>query len=88
MLLTELYDDQLPPGYGTEKDDNSVLKLSDTRKTRLTLAQLNKLRMAHDIRKFEHEGKLKQLKTQYSPAPEAGAMPGGGLGLQSNQGFH
>jgi hypothetical protein len=61
------------PGYNTEKDDNSVLKLKDLRKTRLTLAHLNKLRIANDVRKFEHEKKLKSVATQYQPAPDAAA---------------
>jgi hypothetical protein len=65
------------PGYNTEQDDNSVLKLKDLRKTRLTLAHLNKLRIANDVRKFEHEKKLKSVAKQYQPAPEAGAAPVG-----------
>lgn len=60
-------------GYNTEKDDNSVLKLKDLRKTRLTLAHLNKLRIANDVRKFEHEKKLKSVAKQYQPAPDAAA---------------
>ena len=67
-------------GYQSEKDDKSTMKLSDLRKTRLTLAHLNKLRMANDVRKFEHEQKLKSISKQYkAPAPDGGgmgAMPG------------
>jgi hypothetical protein len=66
-----------PDGYASEKDDNTVLKLKDLRKTRLTLAHLNKLRIANDVRKFEHEKKLKSVASQYAPAPEAGAAPVG-----------
>jgi hypothetical protein len=76
MYITELYD-QIPELYHSEKDDNSVMKLKDLRKTRLTLGHLNKLRMANDIRKFEKEEEVKGLQDQYkAPAPEAGAMPG------------
>lgn len=71
MNLYEL--NEIPDGYRTEKDDNTVLKLSDLRKTRLTLAHLNKLRIANDVRKVEHEKKLKSITKQYSPAPEPGA---------------
>ncbi len=78
MFLAELAK-EAPLGYSTEKDDNSVQKLSDLRKTRLTLGHLNKLRMSNDVRKFEHEKKLEAVVTQYQPAPEAGAA--GGLGL-------
>lgn len=77
MLILELFD-PIPAGYRTEKDDQSVLKLSDLRKTRLTLAHLNKLRIANDVRKFEHEKKLASVSKQYAPAPEA---PVGGMGL-------
>jgi hypothetical protein len=76
MYITELYD-QIPELYHSEKDDNSVMKLKDLRKTRLTLGHINKLRMANDIRKFEKEEEVKGLQDQYKPpAPEAGAMPG------------
>ena len=73
MILNELYD--LPkPGYQSEKDDNTLLKLSDLRKTRLTLADLNKIRMANDVRKVEHENKLEKITKQYKP-PVAPAGP-------------
>jgi hypothetical protein len=76
MYIAELYD-QIPELYHSEKDDNSVMKLKDLRKTRLTLGHLNKLRMANDIRKFEKEEEVTGLQDQYkAPAPEAGAMPG------------
>ena len=76
MFITELYD-QIPELYHSEKDDNSVMKLKDLRKTRLTLGHINKLRMANDIRKFEKEEEVKGLQDQYkAPAAEAGAMPG------------
>ena len=77
MLLNEFLNDEV--GYRTEKDDNSVLKLHDLRKTRLTLGQLNRLRIAHDVRKFEHETKLETITTQYAPPAEPAA--GGGLGM-------
>lgn len=75
MLINELFDGRLP-GYRTEKEDNSAVRLSDIRKTRLTLAQINRLRQANDIRRFEHEQKLKQVSKQYKAPVEAGGMPG------------
>ena len=76
MFITELYE-PLPELYHSEKDDQSVMKLKDLRKTRLTLGHLNKLRMSTDIRKFEKEEELKRLQDQYKPpAADAGAMPG------------
>lgn len=78
MYIVELFD-PAPEGYRNEKDDQSTIKLDDTRKTRITLAHLNKLRISHDVRKIEHENKLKAISQQYTPAPEAGAMPGVGM---------
>jgi len=65
-------------GYRSEKEDNSVMKLSDIRKTRLTLAHLHTLRMAADIRKFENEQKLETVQKQYATPADAGGgmMPG------------
>jgi hypothetical protein len=70
MNLLEMFED-MPPGYATEKDDNTALKLSDVRKTKLTLKQLNRLRIMNDVRKLEHEQKLEGVKAQYkAPAAE------------------
>lgn len=79
MRLYEMFDER-PEDYTSEKDDHSVMKLSDLRKTRLTLAHLNKLRMANDVRKLEAEQSQEHIKQQYS-APPAEAMGGGGLGF-------
>ena len=46
MYITELFD-KAPAGYYNEKDDNTSLKLDDSRKTRITLAHLNRLRQSH-----------------------------------------
>ena len=72
MNIFELFD-PAPEGYHNEKEDNSTLKMSDSRKTRLTLAHLNQLRQSHDVRKLEHEKKLEAVSKQYTPVPEAGA---------------
>ena len=72
MQLLELYN-EIPAGYRNEKDDNSVIKIDDTRKTRLTLDRLNKLRIMNDTRKLEHEKKLEKVSTQYKSAAEASA---------------
>ena len=49
------------------------MHLKDLRKTRLTLAHLNRMRMANDVRKFEFEQKMEDVKKQYAVAPEGGA---------------
>ena len=59
------------PGYQTEKDDNSVMKLGDLRKTRLSLDQLNRMRIMNDVRKLEHEQKLEKIQKQYKAPPAA-----------------
>ena len=76
MNIFEIFDDA-PAGYYDEKDDQSILKMDDSRKTRLTFAHLNQLRQSHDVRKLEHEKKLKSISKQYAAAPEAGAGPAG-----------
>jgi hypothetical protein len=79
MYVMEIFDTSKElPGYRSEQDDSTVAKIGDLRKTKLTLAHLNKLRMASDVRKFEHEDKLKKVASQYKSAPEGGAggMPG------------
>jgi hypothetical protein len=58
--------DKSPLGYSTDKDNHSSLKLSDMRKSRLTLGQLNKLRMMNDIRKIEFAQKIKTVSKQYA----------------------
>jgi len=71
MLLTEFFKSTDTDHY-KEKDDQSVLKLDDTRKVRLTLQHLNRLRSANDIRKFENEKKSDELTDQYKAPSEGG----------------
>ncbi len=68
MNLLEIFE-PTPAGYSTEKDDNTVVKLRDLRKTKLTLKQLNRLRIMNDIRKLEHEKKIEAVQTQYKAPP-------------------
>ncbi len=76
MHVFELFE-RNPTGYSSEEEDHTSLKMSDLRKTRLTLGQLNKLRIMNDVRKIEHEQKLAKVKSQY----KAPAAEGGGMGL-------
>jgi len=74
MNILEIFE-PTPTGYATEKDDNTSLKLADLRKTKITLKQLNRLRIMNDIRKLEHEQKVEQVQDQYkAPAAEAPMM--------------
>lgn len=74
MNLSEIYS-PTPDGYRSEKEDNSVININDTRKTRLTLDRLNRLRIMNDTRKLEHEKKLEAVASQYK-APAAAAAGG------------
>jgi hypothetical protein len=76
MFITELYNLKSAEGFRTEKDDNSAQKLSDIRKSRLTLAQIKRLRIMNDLRKFEHQKEIEDVAKQYRPAADPGAMPG------------
>ena len=60
-----------PAGFQNEEDDNTPLKLSDMRKTKLTLLQLNRLRVMNDVRSFEQEKKKEDVQTQYKPASDS-----------------
>jgi hypothetical protein len=74
MNLLEIFE-PTPTGYSTEKDDHTALKLSDLRKTKLTLKQLNRLRIMNDVRKLEHEKKIDSVQQQYkAPPAEAPVM--------------
>lgn len=75
MNVFELFD-PAAAGYQDEKADQSVVKMDDSRKTRLTLAHLNQLRQSHDVRKLEHEKKLEAVAKQYQTAPAGGAAGG------------
>jgi hypothetical protein len=76
MFITELYNLKSAEGFRTEKDDDSVQKMSDVRKSRLTLAQIKRLRIMNDLRKFERQKEIEDVAKQYRPAAEPGAMPG------------
>jgi hypothetical protein len=71
MILREMFHDWNDTAYYDGGEDNSVAKVMDLRKTRLTLSQIRKLRMMNDQRKAEREIKLKQIKAQYGAAPAA-----------------
>jgi hypothetical protein len=73
MILNELYD-RSPEAYQDISQDNSQPQLSNTRKTRLTLRQINKLRQMNDVRSFEYKEKLKLVKQQYAPPVAQPAM--------------
>lgn len=54
--------------------DTSVININDTRKSRLTLKMINRLRRAGEAREREYEKELKMIKKMYGNPPEAPAF--------------
>lgn len=83
MILRELYyfdKDTMEPvedvTYDAE-DDKSVIKIDDSRKSRLTLKDINKARKASDAHKEDAAKELHFVRQMYGLAAQAAA--GGGL---------
>ena len=51
-------------------NDSSVLKASDTRKIRLTLRQINELRMQAEARTAEQQSELEFIRQMYATPAE------------------
>jgi hypothetical protein len=73
MTLYEFFDSS-PDAYYSGSQDNSALETNAKRKTRLTLEQINRLRIMNDIRRLEYEKSIEKITKQYSPPA---AAPGG-----------
>ena len=66
MRLNEMFSDS---SNSVEQDDqridaeqdNTALKLTDTRKTRLTLAHISKLRLMNELRAIENKQKIQKV---------------------------
>jgi len=74
MILLELFDPAIE-GYQSVEDDNSKPKWRESRKTKLTLRQIRKLRKMNDVRNYEAQKYLTKLHAQYGAAPAEGAAP-------------
>jgi len=72
MKLLEMFD---PPieGYQDVNQDNSKPIWKQSRKTKLTLKQIKKLRKMLDVRNYEKKQHLKKVHDQYGPKAEAAA---------------
>lgn len=70
MKLMEMFD---PPvaGYQDASEDQSKPKWKQSRKTKLTLKQIRKLRKMLDVRNYEKKRHLKKVHEQYGVKPEA-----------------
>lgn len=77
MNITEMFqtqdEDERRDEYMNPADDNEVPKLDDLRKTKLTLGQINRLRLIRDVRNFELKSNLENIRKQYSKPAETGA---------------
>lgn len=73
MKLFEMYDKAIP-GYQDESNDNSKITWGSTRKSKLTLRQIRKLRKMLDVRNYEKSNNLKKIRKQYEPVAETPAM--------------
>lgn len=69
MLLKNLFEYTDPntdtTGMQDLQQDNSVAMKTDTRKTRLTLEQINKLRQLNDVKMVEYHKKVEQVRKQF-----------------------
>ena len=79
MILRELFyfdketiesteDDRYDPQY-----DDSIVKMKDNRKTRLTLRQINRARKASELHTTEKAGELDFVRQMYGIAAQAEA---------------
>lgn len=58
-------------GYQDVNTDNSKPVWKTSRKTKLTLGQIRKLRKMMDVRRYEKKMYLNKVRTQYGAKPEA-----------------
>ena len=72
MKLLEMFDAAID-GYQDLGSDNSKPKWKESRKTKLTLRQIRKLRKMLDVRNSEAKQNLKRVHAQYSTPVEPGA---------------
>lgn len=72
MQLFEMFD---PPIQGLQDvdADNSKPVWRTSRKTKLTLKQIRKLRRMIDVRNYEKKNYLKKVRKQYGAKPEEAA---------------
>ena len=66
MLLMEL---DKKENEDKQYQDSSAAMKTDTRKTRLTLEQLSKLRKLSDLKAAEYQESIKEIRKQFAPAP-------------------
>ena len=73
MILLELFN-SYPQEYQDASADGSQTKMSDSRKTRLTLAHINKLRKMNDMRALEHAKEMQLIQQMYGASAQPEGM--------------
>ena len=73
MKLLEMFEAPIN-GYQDVSQDNSKPKWKTSRKTKLTLKQIRKLRKMLDVRNYEKKEHLKKVREQYGAANQAAAQ--------------
>ena len=68
MNLFEFFTD-FPKSYQSAEADSSQLKMTDSRKTKLTLRQIHQLRRMNDVRDIEKKNEVDRLKKIYGKPP-------------------
>lgn len=68
MLYKDIYESRGDSMYDPE-DDHSAYKITDTRKPKLTLEVINKLRMYRKFKEQEDEKRNTVVQTVYAPPP-------------------
>jgi len=74
MKLTEMFDAPVH-GFQDVETDNSKPIRRTSRKTKLTLHQIRKLRKMLDVRNYEKAKHLAKVRKQYGAKPEAEGAP-------------
>ena len=72
MKLNDLFESQepVPQSRYDVASDKTGVKASSSRKVRLTLAQINKLRRMHDVRRVEQQKQNDFFKIIYGTPPQ------------------
>lgn len=75
MKLMEMFNTPIS-GYQDVDQDNSKPTWRTSRKTKLTLKQIRKLRKMLDVRQYEKQLHLKKVRKQYGAKSEEGGAAG------------
>lgn len=70
MILLEFYE-SAPKGWQDVEDDHSQPKWGETRKTKLLLREINKMRRMNEVQAYERAKELKKIRKQYAPPAQS-----------------